>query len=306
MLRADDTYDPPSVGMDSTGVTLGALAAHGSADGATVAGTGVSAMASGVAALRALAARRPHAMFDDPFAAPLVEALGVECFTRIASGTTPDDAAAGTWGVVADGMAVRTQFYDEFLVHAMLAGVRQVVILASGLDARAYRLPWHPGTVLFEVDRPDVLAFKARELHELGASSRAHVRSVAADLPGDWPDALWCNDFDLSAPTAWVAEGLLAQITPTAVDLLLDRIAAMSAPGSRLALDWHPDLAVADPADVYYPHGRRDVDAYLAVRGWTTSTTTAAERAAASGIDVRPDAALAGLFGARLTSAVLG
>jgi methyltransferase (TIGR00027 family) len=286
---------------------------------------GVGTTATGVAAARALASRRPNALIDDPFAGPLVAALGIDHFTRLANGDALFDDSGIDWGAVADGIAVRTQFFDEFFMHAMIAGVRQIVILASGLDARAYRLPWPVGTAVFELDQPDVLEFKATELEKLGASSRAVIRPVGIDLRHDWPEALCENGFDADAPTAWIAEGLLEYLTPEGQDHLLQRITALSAPGSRLATDSHPDLTAADMiraraiaraerertgldlvdvADLVYVGARSDVDAYLTVRGWATDTTTGANRADASGIPVATDVAVAGLFAARLTTAV--
>ena len=105
--------------------------------------------------------------------------------------------------------AVRTHFFDEFFTTAAEAGITQVVILASGLDSRAYRLAWPAGTTVYEIDQPKVLEYKAATLAEHGAQPSADRREVPIDLRQDWPKALREAGFDDAAPTAWLAEGLL-------------------------------------------------------------------------------------------------
>src|SRR5262249_43376312 len=125
------------------------------------------------------------------------------------------------------------------------AGIRQAVILASGLDSRAYRLPWPSGTVVFEIDQEAVIDFKTATLSRLGATPAAEHRPVAVDLRDDWPAVLRANGFDDTKPTAWSAEGLLAYLPPDAQDRLFDDVAALSATGSRLATEYHPQGAAA-------------------------------------------------------------
>jgi methyltransferase (TIGR00027 family) len=145
-----------------------------------------------------------------------------------------------------DNMAVRTKFFDEFFLDATKAGIKQAVILASGLDARAYRLPWPAQTVVYEVDQPQVIDFKSRTLGELGATPTADRRVVAVDLRDDWPTALRTAGFDPAQPTAWSAEGLLGYLPPEAQDRLLDTITELSAPGSRLATESAPNPEPGD------------------------------------------------------------
>src|SRR5262245_32985479 len=136
-----------------------------------------------------------------------------------------------------DLLTARTRYFDNFLAKAISADVRQVVILASGLDARGYRLPWPAGTVVFEIDQPEVLAFKAATLAELDAAPTAEVRTVPIDLRQDWPTALRDAGFDVTEPCAWTAEGLLPFLPAKAQDRLLDNIGALSVDGSRLAAE---------------------------------------------------------------------
>lgn len=273
---------------------------------------GVGTTATAVAAARALASCRPHPLIDDPFARPLVAALGIEHYVRVADGDTGDDATGIDWDAVADGMAVRTQFFDEFLTDAMTAGVRQAVILACGLDTRAYRLVWPPGTTIYELDQPGVVEFKARTMSDLGAAPAADVRYIGIDLRDDWPNALRVNGFDATQPTAWIAEGLLGYLPPEAQDLLFDNVTELSAPGSRLATEWHPNLLVTTgtdiqaAADMLYFGERSDVEEYLTADGWNVATHTFAARAEANGIPCSADESVAGLFRAHLTAAILG
>ena len=210
----------------------------------------VGATATMVAAARAMATTTERPLINDPFAEPLVAAVGVDVFTRLASGDLKpadlqDDDQAGM-DRMTDNMAVRTKFFDEFFLDATRSGIRQAVILASGLDARAYRLPWPAGTVVFEVDQPQVIEFKTRTLAELSARPTSDRRAVPIDLRDDWPAALRAAGFDPSQPTAWSAEGLLGYLPPEAQDRLLDNITALSAPGSRFATESAPNV---DPAD---------------------------------------------------------
>lgn len=133
--------------------------------------------------------------------------------------------------------ASRTKFFDEFFLDAAAAGISQTVILAAGLDSRAWRLQWPEGSVVFEIDQPKVLAFKVQTLEAHDALPIARHVSVGIDLRQDWPKALVEAGFDPSAPTAWSAEGLLPYLTGDAQDLLFERIQSLSAQGSRVAVE---------------------------------------------------------------------
>src|ERR1700726_5342168 len=157
--------------------------------------TGVGATATMVAAARAIATKAENPLIDDRFADPLVHAVGVDFFTRWATGELDAadlDDSESAWRLeqLPDAMAARTRYFDSFFLDATRAGIRQAVILASGLDARAYRLAWPAGMTGFEIDQPEVIAFKTQTLSELGASPTTDRRTVAIDLRQDWPAAL--------------------------------------------------------------------------------------------------------------------
>jgi methyltransferase (TIGR00027 family) len=258
----------------------------------------VGATATMVAAARALASREPDALIDDPYAAGLVRAVGVEFFTNLVDGTitTEDADDGGVARLLTTMMAVRTRFFDDFFLNASRSGVQQAVILASGLDARAYRLPWPAGAVVYELDQPGVIGAKTAAMEQLGATPTCDRRAVAVDLRDDWPTALRAAGFDPDQPTAWSAEGLLAYLPPEAQDKLFDDITALSAPGSALATEYHPDgggtlseraAAVSDAwgrhglemnlPDLFYTGDRRAVVDHLTDHGWQVTTNTRPE-----------------------------
>src|ERR1700758_1364774 len=177
---------------------------------------GVGPPAPAVAARRAMASKGPDPLIDDPFAEPLVNAVGVDAFIRMMNGEieVAEDDPAFTPQRLSEGMAVRTRFFDSFFLAAAEAGIRQAVILASGLDTRAYRLPWPAGTVLYEIDQPQVIEFKTRTLADLGVTPTADRRAVGIDLRDDWPAALRSSGFDSTDPPEGVAEGLLGDLPP--------------------------------------------------------------------------------------------
>ena len=265
----------------------------------------VGATATMAAAARAMAARTDRPLIEDPFAEPLVRAVGIDLLTRLATGETAPGELVGPEAI--DGAKIRTKFYDEFFLDAAKAGITQAVILASGLDSRAYRLPWPAGTVVYEVDQPQVIDFKNRTLAALGAAPTTDRRVAAADLRDDWPTALRTAGFHPARPTAWSAEGLLGYLPPEAQDRLLDTITELSAPGSRVATESRPNPRPGDDdktkdglhriSERWRAHGfdldharlryfgeRNEAAPYLTDRGWTLNTITARDLLAAHGL----------------------
>lgn len=177
------------------------------------------------AAMRAEETARDDRLFTDPFAERLAGDDGRQLLA---------DAVAAT-GQASAEIIIRTRFFDEALGDAQRDGLSQVVILAAGMDARAYRLPWRPATTVYEVDQPHVIAMKEERL--AGEAPRCHRVAVGVDLAEDWPKALRSKGFDPSARTAWLVEGLLQYIDASAVDTLFARIDALSAGGSVLLYD---------------------------------------------------------------------
>lgn len=252
--------------------------------------TGVGHTATFGATARAVATGK--GLMDDPFAEPLVRAVGLKYFVGLIDDQrfVADDGAPPVTTGLMDILAAHTRFLDGFLADAGRAGIRQVVILASGLDARPYRMWWPPGTTIYEIDRPEVLDFKSEVLRGLGATLTANRCAVGIDLRQDWLPALRRVGFDAARPTAWITEQLLVgYLPPAAQNRLLNDVAAVSAAGSRFAADhmpaWTPAHVEAgrafldgwrrhgldvDLAGLTYPGEYRYVPEHLASHGWET------------------------------------
>lgn len=261
----------------------------------------VGATATMVAAQRALANR--EGLIDDPYAEPLVRAVGMDFFIRALDGEIDFGDVDPEFDMrrAAEGMAVRTRWFDRLFTDGAAAGIRQAVILAAGLDARAYRLDWPDGTTVYELDQPEVIEFKTKTLAGQSAQPKADRRTIAIDLRNDWPNALLANGFDPHQPTAWIAEGLLIYLPPEAQDLLFDRINELSAPGSRVATEHIPDMTMfsderskqitermkkygsdIEISDLIYDGERSHVIEYLTGHGWDVTSQTMREAYAAN------------------------
>lgn len=276
----------------------------------------VGATAVMVAAARAAETRSDAPLIRDPFAQLLVERAGAGAWSVIASDDVRrqlaelDPEADRIMQYAVDYQAVRTRFFDGFFERASRAGITQVVILAAGLDSRAYRLDWPAGTTVYEIDQPLVLQYKRQTLDEHDVRSACLRREVAVDLRQDWPVALQREGFDVTAPTAWLAEGLLMYLPTEAQDRLFELIVDQSAPGSRIAVEAvGPDNAKrhevrrkmrehfdrarklagieGESLDVgslmYHDENRTDVPQWLAGRGWTVRAIPAEAEMADAG-----------------------
>ncbi len=278
----------------------------------------VGATATMVAAARAVASNDANPIINDPFAGPLVRAVGLDFFRRVVDGEvgtaeTPDGGERDLQ-LETDSIAVRTRFFDDFFLNAARDGIRQSVILAAGLDARAYRLSWPNGSVVYEVDQPQVIEFKTATMSSLGAAPAADRRTVSIDLREDWPAALRSSGFDVTQPTSWSAEGLLMYLPPEAQDRLFDNITGLSAPGSMLATEFHPDSDTTmseraqefnqrwlnlgcdiDVSGLFFDGERSNVVEYLTAANWQVNTRPRRELFADYGLDFRDDEMLAQL-----------
>jgi methyltransferase (TIGR00027 family) len=239
----------------------------------------VGATALGVAMARAAESDCDCPLFIDRYAQLFVDAA-------VARGWDPTDIAKHL-PLVQGYAAARTKWFDEYFIAAGANGIDQVVILAAGLDARAWRLPWVSGTVVYEIDQPQVLAFKSETLAARDAQPAGGYRAVPVDLRADWPSALQEAGFDPSTPTAWSAEGLLPYLPPAAQDQLFERILKLSAAGSRIAVEtlrpsaFDPDYLErgrqflgdggTDLPDLLFKEERADVQQWLADRDWSVT-----------------------------------
>ena len=277
----------------------------------------VGATALGVASARAAETESENPLISDPYARVFLDAAGDGVWNWHAGPQLPaelielePDLPVQMQAMVGY-MASRTAFFDTFFLNATQAGIRQVVILAAGLDSRSWRLPWPDGTTVYELDQTKVLDFKASTLREHGAEPACNRVPVAVDLRHDWPTALQQAGFDASAPSAWSAEGLMPYLPAAAQELLFDRVQGLTAPGSRVAVEalgpsfLDPEarakrrarmdrvrdfMAKADPQreiprtdELWYFEEREDVGDWFGRHGWDVTVPPSAELMAGYG-----------------------
>ncbi|CDO86393.1 SAM-dependent methyltransferase [Mycobacterium triplex] len=264
--------------------------------------TSVGSTAVMVAAARAIETEQPDALIHDPYARLLVNNAGAEIIWEamldpevVAKIEAIDEESAARIHHMRGYQAVRTHFFDAYFADAVAAGIRQIVILASGLDSRAYRLDWPAGTTVYEIDQPQVLEYKSATLAESGATPSADRREVAVDLREDWPTALRAAGFDPSQRTAWLAEGLLMYLPAEAQDKLFTQIGELSPAGSRVSAETAPthsderrqqmrerfkrvadEIGIEQSVDVgelmYRDENRADVAQWLNQHGWRATS----------------------------------
>ncbi|SER21661.1 SAM-dependent methyltransferase [Actinokineospora terrae] len=248
---------------------------------------GVGLTALMVAAGRAIETHRPDSLARDEYAERFVRAASASAGWPTSIDDVPDGDSNPLWGRLCRYFGLRTRVLDDFLLESTRAGSRQVVLLGAGLDSRALRLDWPQGCVVYEIDRAEVLAFKDTVL----GAAPATRRSVPADLRGDWASALLAGGYRPTAPSTWLAEGILLYLPAAAERHLMSTVDSLAAPGSDLAYEIKLGLgsprARANPVytatrdqtgidllALFNPDPRPDSAAHLHTRGWSTTTRT--------------------------------
>lgn len=194
----------------------------------------LGATAFWTAAVRAQESNRADRLFNDPWAAVMAGEEGLHWL---------EQRGASTIAIV-----VRTRFFDEFLLRVThQEGIRQVVLVAAGLDTRAYRLAWSPGVSLFELDQTPVLEHKSQVLVEAGAQPACRRVAISVNLAGSWQDALVARGFDPRAPSAWLMEGLTFYLPNEITARLLSAASSLAAPGSWLGFDAINGVTLTSP-----------------------------------------------------------
>jgi methyltransferase (TIGR00027 family) len=283
----------------------------------------VGATALGVASARAAETESDNPLIQDPFARVFLDAAGDGVWNWHAREALPPEIVEAEpelplqMQAMVSYMASRTRFFDSFFQTATNSGIKQAVILAAGLDARSWRLPWPDGVTVFELDQDRVLDFKLRTLTEHGAQPTANRVEVAVDLRHDWPKALQEAGFDPSQPSVWSAEGLMPYLPAAAQDLLFERINELAAPGSRVAVEAlgptfldekirakrrermervrkllakvDSDRDVPRTDELWYFEEREPVGDWFGRHGWTVTVTPAAELMADFGRSAAPE-----------------
>ena len=260
------------------------------------AGVGLTALQ--VAAERARESSQPDALFVDPLAKEVITHVEDEHGVEWSSSGWSD----ATRRQMGDYVAIRTDFIDEKMLSAARDGLRQIVILAAGVDGRGYRLDWPPTTRLYEFDRPELQAFKHEVVRRGTLQPTVDLVPVSGDLNDDWLTPLQKAGFAADQPTLWLLEGLLRYLTSEEADRLVARVSSASAPGSRLVAVYtfgdetrsarraHEDkdesmsilLSLAQGGPSAAPQ------AWLSRFGWTVDATTIADWAGRLGRPVPP------------------
>ncbi len=257
--------------------------------------TSVGSTALFVATARALEARKPDPLAVDPYAELFCRAAGGD-WEAVVGGNLPDhQLLTSDFGEhFVNFQGARTRYFDDYFRRAADAGVRQVVILAAGLDSRAYRLSWPDQTTIFELDQPQVLAFKSYVLSQRGIRPAAERREIAVDLREDWPQALCDSGFDPEQPSAWIAEGLLIYLPADAQHQLFTGIDGLAAPGSHVAVEdgapmsaeafdaaLQAEVEAGDDSRIFhrlvYNERCAPADQWFGERGWTAVATPLAD-----------------------------
>jgi methyltransferase (TIGR00027 family) len=291
--------------------------------------TSVGATAVMVASARAVETASGQPLIRDEFAQLLIDGPELaELVAKMTATYTADPEQAAVRAHMVNYQAARTHFFDAYFAAAAASGIRQHVILASGLDSRAYRLDWPAGTVVYEIDQPKVLEYKAATLAANGVQPVVDRREVSADLRFDWPKTLRDNGFNPEQPTAWLAEGLLMFLPGEAEERLFADIDALSAPASRACIeDFTLDDAaregyekrriraeelrrrlgdenVFDPGDLWYTEDeRRDPAAWFDAQNWRVEAVKGRDYLTQLGRPLPEDPSVAATFQAVWISA---
>jgi methyltransferase (TIGR00027 family) len=193
------------------------------------------------ASLRAREHARPDHLFTDPLAECLAGDEGPQIMRSFESEVQG--------GVEDPALAVRTRFFDDAMCDiARRHGIRQVILVAAGMDSRAFRLEWQPDTRLYELDRPELLALKDEQLRVAGASPRCARIAVSVDLTAAWSSSLRDAGFRPQSPTLWLVEGLLYFLDGDQLHALLQEISDLSTPGSWILADFVTASSLASPS----------------------------------------------------------
>jgi len=236
----------------------------------------LEATAFWTASVRARESAREDHLFEDPWAAALAGNAGAEWIEqRSADSVIP--------------ITIRTKYFDDFLQRIVQqSDIQQIVLVAAGLDTRAFRLGWKEGTRLFELDQPEVMKYKEEVLSASGAQPRCERRVVGKDLTEAWEEALVANGFDPQEPSCWLMEGFTFYLPSETIQQLIDQVTSLAARGSWLGFDCINNAVLTSQwtkawVDMQAQMGAPwtgaldDPEGFLAGRGWKASLTQAGQ-----------------------------
>ena len=182
------------------------------------------------AAQRARESEQANRLFHDPLARVLAGDEGMEML-RLSDQYNPQRQQT------AEYMAVRTRFFDDWLVASARTGRKQIVLLGAGMDTRAFRLPLAEDTAFYELDQAALFDVKEPALQQSKGISLVHRVPVRVDLQQPWVADLEQPGFQKTQPSIWLLEGLLYYLEEPSVRELVTHISDCAAPGSALGAD---------------------------------------------------------------------
>lgn len=234
----------------------------------------LSSTAYWTAAVRALEHARPDRLVDDPWA----EALAGEIGAAWIANRTPESVLP---------ILLRTRYFDDFLQRTSRENaIHQVVLLAAGLDTRAFRLEWPDGTRIFELDQPSVLEYKEWVLHAQRAAPSCERHTIQTDLTQSWESALLAAGFDPHELSIWLLEGFLFYLPSATILSILDQANSLAVQGSWLGFDVMNGETLSSPltrawVEMQAKSGAPfigtldDPREFLSTRGWQANLTQA-------------------------------
>lgn len=242
----------------------------------------LAATARWTASVRAAESQRPDCLFNDPWAKLLAGEEGASWIAQ----RTPDKVLP---------IVIRTRYFDDFLQRtAQEEDIRQVILMAAGLDTRGFRLNWAEGVHVFEIDQPAVMQYKEQVLYAAHAQPACTRRVIEQDLAGSWQAALVGAGFQPDLPSLWLLEGFLFYLPYEKVTAVLEGVSAMAAPESWLGFD------IINSAMLTHPYTKAwiemqaasgapwigtldDPEAFLDPLGWKAELTQAGQPDASYG-----------------------
>jgi methyltransferase (TIGR00027 family) len=232
----------------------------------------ITTTARWVAAQRARESERADCLFCDPWASRLAGREGNQAL-ELSEKVNPRHQETAAY------IAIRVRFLDDFALRLASEGIRQVVLLAAGMDARAFRLPWPAGTSVYEVDHPELLQLKEDILQKEQAVPGCRRTVLGVDLGGNWTVGLEQLGFTPVEPSTWILEGLLYYLPEAAVHRVLQQVSELASPGSGLGADLVSQSTLTSPwlqaalkqmeeSGFAWKFGSDDPERLLASYGW--------------------------------------
>ena len=246
--------------------------------------TAVVGSARWVAAQRARESERTDRLFFDPLAPVLSGQEGMAAL-KLSEKYNP------RYEDTANYIALRTRFFDDVAQSEGTLGIRQIVLPAAGMDARAYRISWPDGTTLYELDHPELLAAKEKILQAQRRAPECRRITIGADLTQDWIHLLVDSGFKSNERSSWLIEGLFYYLDEPAVNRILMDVSRLAAPSSVLVTDlvsrslltspWMQQVLKAmEEQGMGWRFGTDDPVGLFAVHGWDAVITDPGEEGA--------------------------